>query len=72
MRYDAYSMPLPPEQESIRAKCVHPTRQFIDFKKAEIEKSIPDRFEEQVDKYRSRLAIKTGSYAIEAHHTSQQ
>ncbi len=38
---------LPPEQQSIRDKCFHPTGRFVEFKKEEIEQSIPDRFEKQ-------------------------
>jgi hypothetical protein len=30
---------------------VRPTNDFIEFKKEEIEQSIPDRFEKQVDRY---------------------
>ena len=52
---------LPPEQEAIRAKCFHPNGTFIEFKKEDIEQSIPDRFEEQVRKYPDRIAIKAGS-----------
>jgi amino acid adenylation domain-containing protein len=51
-------------QQSIRAKCFHPTGKFIEFKKEEIEQSIPDRFEEQVAKYPDRLAVKSSSYAL--------
>ena len=39
---------------------VRPTNVFIEFKKEEIEKSVPDRFEKQVDRYPDRIAIKTG------------
>ena len=45
---DRHIAGLPQEQEAIRAKCFHPTGTFIEFKKEEIEQSIPDRFEEQV------------------------
>jgi len=50
---------LPPEQQAIRAKCFHPTGTFIEFKKEEIEQSIPDRFERIVRLYPDRLAVKT-------------
>ena len=50
---------LPPEQRAIRDKCFHPTGRFIEFKKEEIEQSIPDRFEQIVRKYPDRLAVKT-------------
>ncbi len=52
---------LPPEQRAIRDKCFHATGKFIEFKKEEIEQSIPDRFEQQVAKYPDRLAVKTKS-----------
>jgi non-ribosomal peptide synthetase component F len=50
---------LPPEQEAIRAKCLHPSGDFLDFKKEEIEQSIPDRFEEIVRRFPNRVAVKT-------------
>lgn len=50
---------LPPEQEAIRAKCFHPSGTFVEFKKEEIEQSIPDRFEQQVRAYPDRLAVRT-------------
>ena len=49
---------LPPEQEAIRAKCFHPSGTFVEFKKEEIEQSIPERFEKVVGKYPDRLAVK--------------
>jgi hypothetical protein len=39
---------LPPELEAIRAKCFHPTGTFNEFKKEEIEQSIPSRLEQPV------------------------
>ena len=42
---------LPPEQQAIRAKCFHPTGTFVEFKKEEIEQSIPERFEKIVGLY---------------------
>jgi amino acid adenylation domain-containing protein len=50
---------LPPEQEAIRGKCFHPTGTFIEFKKEEIEQSIPDRFEQIVRRFPNRVAVKT-------------
>jgi amino acid adenylation domain-containing protein len=50
---------LPPEQESIRAKCFHPSGNFVEFSKDEIEQSIPKRFEEQRKKHSDRIAITT-------------
>ncbi len=53
---------LPPEQRSIRAKCFHPSGSFVEFRKEEIEQSIPDRFEQQVAKYPDRIAVKTRNH----------
>src|SRR5262245_5421391 len=50
---------LPPEQQAIRAKCFHPTGEFVEFRKEEIEQSIPERFEKIVTKYFDRVAIET-------------
>ncbi|HTN71199.1 MAG TPA: AMP-binding protein, partial [Methylomirabilota bacterium] len=55
---------LPPEQEAIRAKCFHPTGTFVEFKKEEIEQSIPERFEKIVRLYPERLAVKTNNHAL--------
>ena len=52
-------MHLPPEQEAIRAKCFHPSGTFVEFPKADIETSIPERFEKMVRAHPDRLAIKT-------------
>src|SRR5262245_13504705 len=49
---------LPLEQEAIRSECFHPTGTFVEFKKEEIEQSIPDRFEKIVRTYPDRLAVK--------------
>ncbi|MGH7794216.1 MAG: non-ribosomal peptide synthetase [Candidatus Binatia bacterium] len=55
---------LPPEQEAIRAKCFHPSGTFVEFRKKELEQSIPARFEQQVRRYPDRLAIKTRSHEL--------
>jgi amino acid adenylation domain-containing protein len=52
------------EQKAIRAKCFHPSGQFVGFKREEIEQSIPDRFELMVRLYPDRLAVKTSSHAL--------
>ena len=57
----SHSTDLPPEQQVIRAKCFHPTDNFIEFNREEIEQSIPDRFEEQVRRHPDRLAVKANS-----------
>jgi len=51
------STELPPEQEAIRAKCFHPSREFTEFTKEEIEQSIPQRFEKIVARYPDRPAV---------------
>ena len=47
------------EQQAIRAKCFHPSGTFVEFKKEEIEQSIPERFEQIVRRYPERIAVKT-------------
>ena len=49
-----YPMRLPAEQEVIRARCFHPSGNFVEFPKEEVEQSIPERFEQQVAKYPDR------------------
>src|SRR3989304_7784058 len=55
---------LAPDQQSIRAKCFHPSGSFVEFGKEEIEQSIPCRFEEIVRLYSERLAVKVGNRAL--------
>ena len=43
---------------------VKPGKDFIRFEKAEIEQSIPDRFEKQAAKYPDRLAVKGRNYGL--------
>jgi amino acid adenylation domain-containing protein len=50
---------LPLEQQAIRVKCVHPTGTFVPFVPAALEQSIPTRFEQQVHRYPTRLAVKS-------------
>ena len=51
-------MRLPPEQETIRAKCFHPRGTFVEFPEEDVETSIPARFEKIVRAGPDRLAIK--------------
>jgi hypothetical protein len=51
---------LSPEQEVVRARCFHPTGTFAEFKTAEIEQSVPERFEKIVGQYADRIAVKMG------------
>ncbi len=50
---------LPPEQGAIRTRCFHPMGTFVEFKKEEIEQSIPERFEKIVQTFSDRIAVKT-------------
>ena len=55
---------LPLMQQSHRGDRVRPTIPFIEFKKEEVEQSIPDRFEQMVHLYPNRLAVKTKEHAL--------
>lgn len=55
---------LPPEQEAIRARCFHPAGTFVEFKKDEIEQSIPGRFEQMVRQFPNRIAVKTRDQSL--------
>jgi amino acid adenylation domain-containing protein len=48
---------LPATQQAVRDRCLHPTGLFCAFNKAEIEQSLPERFEQQVRQYPNCLAI---------------
>jgi len=52
---------LPPEQRAIRDKCFHPTGRFVEFKREEIEQTIPERFEQMVRLYPDNLAVRSRS-----------
>ncbi len=51
-------------QKSIRARCVHPTGIFIEFKREEMEQSIPERFEKQAKVHPDRTAVKIGDRSL--------
>jgi amino acid adenylation domain-containing protein len=55
---------LPPEQEALRTKCAHPSARFTEFPPAEIEQSIPARFEKIVRLHPGRLAVKAGAHSV--------
>jgi amino acid adenylation domain-containing protein len=55
---------LPPDQQAIRARCFHPSGAFTEFRKQELEQSIPDRFEEIVLKYPDLIAVKTRNQEV--------
>jgi len=57
-------MTLPPEQEAIKAKSVHPTGTFVELPKDDVKTSIPARFEKIVTLYPDRLAVKMGQRAL--------
>jgi iturin family lipopeptide synthetase B len=59
-----YITHLPPEQQAIRAKCFHPSGNFVEFKKEEIEQSIPERFEKIVRQFHDRVAVKTNDQGL--------
>ncbi|MGE5215472.1 MAG: AMP-binding protein [Chloroflexota bacterium] len=50
---------LPPEQETIRARCIHPSGTYVEFSLADVETSIPARFEKIVRLYSDRIAVKS-------------
>ena len=54
----------PPHQQAIRAKCFHPSGVFAEFRKEEIEQSIPSRFEQIVREHPDRIAVKTKNYEL--------
>ena len=62
---------LPAEQQAIWAKCFHPTGEFIDFEKEQIESCVPDHFEEQVRRYPNRLAVKSRSHQLSYQELNQ-
>ena len=55
---------LPPEQQAIRTKCIHLTGTFVEFKKEDVEQSIPARFEKIVAQYPHHVAVKMGDRAL--------
>lgn len=59
----SHTLKLSPEQQAIRAKCFHPTGQFKEFPKEDLEKSISARFEKIVREYPDRIAVKTSTQA---------
>lgn len=55
---------LPPDQQAVRAKCFHPTGNFVEFGAEEIDQLIPARFEKIVERHSHRLAVKMGPRAL--------
>ena len=62
---------LPLQQQAIWARCVHPTGTFMEFKTAEVEQSIPDRFEQQVAQYPERIAVQMADGAFTYHELNK-
>ena len=55
---------LPSEQQALRAKCFHPSGNFVEFKREEVERSIPERFERMARKHRDRIAVRTKNHTL--------
>jgi amino acid adenylation domain-containing protein len=51
-------------QQDVIAKCFHPLGGFVEFKREDIEQSIPDRFEQMVRKYSDRIAVKSANGSV--------
>ena len=54
----------PSRTQVIHRQRIGPTNPFAEFKKEDIEQSIPDRFEHQVARYPDRLAVKSKNHAL--------
>jgi amino acid adenylation domain-containing protein len=54
----------PPEQQAIRARCVHPAGGWEDFSERELEQSIGERFEKMVARFPQRVAIQSERSAL--------
>jgi amino acid adenylation domain-containing protein len=50
--------------DHIRAKCFHPSGNFVEFPREDVERSIPERFEKIVRMYPERLAVKMADRAL--------
>jgi len=50
--------------DHIRAKCFHPSGNFVEFPREDVETSIPERFEKVVRIYPDRLAVKMADRAL--------
>ena len=50
---------IPKEQLRMRAKCFHPSGNFEEFSREDIDLSIVKKFEQQVDRFPDRLAVRT-------------
>ena len=59
-----HSFKLPPDQQTIRDKCLHPSGTFVEFPMEDVETSIPERYEKIVRLFPERIAIKTRGRAL--------
>ena len=57
-------MELPLEQQTIWAKCFHPSGRFVEFPKEDVELPIPARFEKIAARYGHRTAVKVGDQTL--------
>src|SRR3970282_2810295 len=64
MNYSSETLASCHPQQAIWSKCFHPSGAFVEFKRDEVEQSIPDRFEQQVVKYPDRIAVKTRNHTL--------
>ncbi len=63
--------PAAQRKQSLRLLQVPRSDTFVEFQSAEIEQSISDRFEEQVEHYPDRIAIKTKDCTLTYHRLNQ-
>lgn len=59
------------QEKCILGNRVHLVNSYVEFKKEEIEQSIPARFEQQSDRYPNRIAIKTKSHTLTYYELNQ-
>jgi amino acid adenylation domain-containing protein len=59
-----HTVQVPPAQRAIAAKCFHPTGTFVEFKKEEIEQSIPEQFEQIVQRCPERIAVQSRGHVL--------
>jgi amino acid adenylation domain-containing protein len=52
------------QQQSVQARCFHPSGTFVEFKKEEIEQSIPDRFEALVHRHPEKTAVQDSNRTL--------
>src|SRR5262249_45194746 len=50
--------------QAIRDRCGHPSGTFVEFPIADVDRSIPELFEAQVDRFPDRVAVRTRAAAV--------